>query len=687
MSDPVLDALAARAGSARPPPTSGDPVMDALTARASGKSFKSEAHAPSDTRALGDTDMDPDIGAGEAALHGASSLAGSAVGGIAGGMHMLGQVPNIIARAVTGAPGSATDEATDIVDWWKQKLTYEPRTSAGQGAVDAGAHALQTVGKPIQAVKDFAGDSAEAAGWGPLASTAMNVAPDALLSLVGAPGLPKGAGASLMEDAATAGRAVNDATGPARQAVSRAITRDDIPPSASPDANPFARESLGAAAAVPSQLATASPELQAAVRAEARSGSVDRAALDRHLEADSLPIPIRLTEGQATQDVAQLSHEMNRRAEGDADLARHFNQQNQQLIDNFDEIRREAAPYAVGNDHIQNGQALIDSYKAYDEAVSADIGAKYKALRDANGGDFPVDGPAFVQSADAALKKSMKARYVPAQIAADLEEFRSGPMTFENFENMRTNLAAEARKADRSGDGNAAAAIRIVRDSLEDLPITGESAKLKPLADAARQAAKARFDRMRADPAYRAAVDDSVAAGEASPLADDFVQKFVVKGKAANIHAMRETLADDPTAGETIAAGALNYVKSKSGVNIYTNEGNFSQAGYNRALAELTPKLDVLVGPKVGEQVQTLGNVARYTQAQPRGSFVNNSNTTVAEHAMNLAKGVAERGVNALVPGADLGSLAREKLSRRADNRFAQEAMKPGAGLKPRPHR
>lgn len=622
---------------------------------------------------LGDISTDPDIGAGEAVLHGASKVVGSMVGGVAGIGSLL--------------MGRGVDSATDTAKWWEQKLTYDPRTVAGQDAVNAGAGALAKATAPIQAVKDYAGSSAEAAGWGPLASTAMNVAPDALLAMVGAPGIPKGAGASILEDAAAVGRVARDAAAPAGAAIRRTFARDDIPLNANPtDAiNPFSRESLGAAAAVPSQLATASPELQAAVRNEARAGGVDRAALDRHLEADSLPIPMRLTEGQATQDVAQLSHEMNRRGQ-DPELAAHFNQQNQQLIDNLDEIRREAAPNAVGNDHIQNGQALIDHYKAVDEAANTEINAAYQAARDANGGDLPMDAPGFTTAADKALKKNMKARYLPAEIAADLAEFReTGTMSFEQFENLRTNLAAEARKAERSGDGNAAAAVHIVRDALESIQPVGEVAKVKPLFDTARSLAKARFDRLKADPAYRAAVDDPVAIGEASALADDFVNKFVVKGKAANIARMRENLAGQEGAAENIAAGALNYVKSKTGVNLYSNEGNFSQAGFNRALAELTPKLDELVGPKVAEQMQTLGNVARYTQAQPRGSFVNNSNTTVAGAAMNFAKSAAERGVNALVPGADIGTLAREKLAKRAEKKFVREALKPGAGLKPKP--
>lgn len=423
-----------------------------------------------------------------------------------------------------------------------------------------------------------------------------------------------------------------------------------------------------------------SPELRQVVTQAAKQGELNPESFQRHVEADQLPIPIRLTRGQATQDVQQLSHEQNARAKH-PELAARFNEQNKQLIENLDAVRQETSPTVVGSDHIQNGQTLVDAYKAMDAAASADISAKYKALEEANGGKFPVNGQSFVASADAALAKKMKGRYVPDAVKADLEDFRSGgQMTFESFENLRTNLAAESRKAERSGDGNAAAAINIVRESLENLPIEGEAANIKPLADAARTAARERFDRLRSDPAYKAAAEDSVGAGEASPLADDFVSKYVVRGKSAHIKKMREHLAGDEVAQETIAAGALNYLKNKAGVNAYTNEGNFSQSGYNKALSELLPKLGDIVPSETAETLQRIGNTARATQAQPRGSFVNNSNTLTAmaaEHVANIAEGAA----NYAAGGIPVGTYARKKLAGRGEKKFAEESLKPGAGV------
>lgn len=560
-------------------------------------------------------------------------MAENSLGGVTGGFGSL-------AEALTGADPGAHDWA------------YRPRTEAGkeiaQGAAEEGAK----IGQGYDAL----------AGTGPLAQTLKERIPQASAAISTAVPLIK------------AGGAMSSRFIPPRASPAEAISTEATGSS-------FGKDTLSSAAASPDVVA-ASPEIRAVVERAAKEGTLNRDVLTRHLEADSLPIKMRLTKGQAMQDPVQISIEQNARAKGNAELARVFNEQNQHLIDNLDEIRRSASPNVVAQDHIQNGQYLIDAYKAADEPIRADINAKYKALEAANGGQFPVDGKSFVQAADAALAKKMKGRYVPAQVAGDLEDLRNGgPMSFENFENLRTNLAAEARKADRSGDGNAAAAINIVRESLESLPMEGEAAKIKPLADAARAAAKARFDKLRADPAYRAAVDDDAVAGELSPLADDFIGKYVVKGKAANIKAMRENLAGDPAAGETIAAGALNYVKSKSGINLYTNEGNFSQAGYNRALSELTPKLDFLLGKETAEQAQALGNVARYTQAQPRGAFVNNSNTFVAaarEHAANILEGVA----NVKAGGLPVGTLVRKKFQQRAERKLVNEATAPGAGIR-----
>ena len=399
----------------------------------------------------------------------------------------------------------------------------------------------------------------------------------------------------------------------------------------------------------------------------------------RHIEADSLPVPIRLTKGQASGDIVQLSNEQNRRGK-DTQLAQRFNEQNGLLIDNINEIRTNAAPDAYGTKIIENSQGIIDAYKTLDGDRNKKISTAYKALEDANGGQFPIDGAQLALNAEAMLGKKLKTEFLPPSIKSQLERFKSGePMTFEQFEAMRTNLAAEIRKAERSGDGNAAMSSSIVREALEQLPLTGEAAtKLKPLADSARGLAKERFDMLKKDPAYKAAVDDVVPA-------DKFLQKFVVNGVNKNIATMVNHLGKDSVAHQHMAAGTVNWLKDKAG--IVDETGNFTQAGFNKALKQLddVKNMEQIFTPEAASQLKTLGNVARYTQAQPRGAFVNNSNTLVGALAEKAKQGISagvEGGLNVVAPGLQLGTTVMEMRARRANEAEVRKALEIGAGTK-----
>lgn len=434
------------------------------------------------------------------------------------------------------------------------------------------------------------------------------------------------------------------------------------------------KQSMGAAAAAP-RLTDLSPELQEGVRkaVQQTGGAVSPDTLTRHVEADSLPVRISLTEGQATQDPQIISQEMNTRGRTPAMVAR-LNEQNQQLIDNVRELRERVGPDVFTTNPVDHGASLIEAYKAKDAPIKADIAAKYKALEDANGGTFPLDTESFVKSTDAALSKALKSNSVPSDIGATLNEFRNGrQMTFEDFESLRSDAADASRTAT---DGRQRAAAGIIRDQLEKMPLTEDAAKLKPLADAARAAAKARFDALDADPAYDAAVHGTVPE-------DRFVQRFITGPSATRngVATMRANLADNPVATQTMGVAALDYLRQSAGIDPMWN-GNFGQASFNKALVALGPRLKSLVDNETSEHLDTLGNVARYVQSQPRGSFVNNSNTLVgalAEHSKNIAEGVANKTVGlGVIP---VGTMVREAAARSAATKSAAKSLAPGAGL------
>jgi hypothetical protein len=162
---------------------------------------------------------------------------------------------------------------------------------------------------------------------------------------------------------------------------------------------------------------------------------------------------------------------------------------------------------------------------------------------------------------------------------------------------------------------------------LEKLPLQDGAAALKPLADSARSAAKARFDLIDSDPAYAASVGDSVKVGEASPLADKFVDRYVVKAPRANVLRMQKNLAEVPTAKQTIAAGVIDTLRGRAKADV--EAGKFAADSYNGALGQVVPKADALFDPQIAAQLKDIGDVAKWTNIQPSGSYVNNSNTLV----------------------------------------------------------
>jgi hypothetical protein len=419
-------------------------------------------------------------------------------------------------------------------------------------------------------------------------------------------------------------------------------------------------------------LSVATPELQQAI-SSIPVEKVNLPTLQRHIEADTLPVPVRLTEGQATGDVIKLSNEQNRRGR-DPELAQRFNEQNGQLVENLGLIRDKAAPDVYGTKKIENSQGVIDAYKEIDGNLNKGINADYQALRDAAGGQFPVDAPQLLKNVEAKLKKELLSNEAPAGQFKELQRLaESNVMTVEDYLSLRRNLGDVART---NADGSVRKAAGYMIEELEKLPLQKEAAALKPLADKARASAKARFQMLEKDPAMKAAVDDSVPA-------DKFIDKFVVNGVNKNINTMVENLGRDSPAHQHMAAGTVNWLTDKSG--IVDGNGNFSQAGYNKALKKLddVQNLNAIFNQEAASQLKTLGNVARYTQAQPRGAFVNNSNTLVGSLAEKAAKGVSigvEKGLNVAVPGLQLGTSVMEMRARRAAEAQTKKALETGAG-------
>lgn len=533
-------------------------------------------------------------------------------------------------------------------------LTYVPRTEAGRAGLQGIGEVMSGPGKVAQ----FAADKIDSSGK--LSDTLGDVGERTMMASGILPGVAAVRGGLLSSIGRTAKRVADAVTNSVRDP--EAVTTAE---NVMADASRNSPQSMGAAAASP-RISNASPQLQHAVvtAAQKTGGAINPEAMARHLEADTLPVPVQLTEGEALNDVTKISHERN-----NPGLAEFYNKRNGALKQNIQAIRDQVGPEVFSRNEVEHGDTLIKAYQDKAAAADADITTKYQALRDANNGNFPADSKQLFANANTALKKEMLASKAPKDVMASLQEAADrGSITLDEFETARTRLAQIARG---SADGQERYAAGVIRQEMEKLPVTGNAAKLKGLADEARNAARQQFQALEADPAYKAAVEGSV-------KPDQFARKFVIGGTRDDVAKMAENLKDNETARQTMSVAAIDHLRDAAGVNP-DGTGAFGQARYNKALRALDPKLRSLVLPGHAETLEQLGNVARYTQEQPPGNFINNSKTFVAAAAEG-AKGLAEHAVNSKTLGIG-GTAVRSFAQKRAAKAELRRITAPGAGL------
>ena len=430
--------------------------------------------------------------------------------------------------------------------------------------------------------------------------------------------------------------------------------------------------SVGAAARRdPVRIEATIASLPAAEQAAARAIPIDRVnpvALENHAEALSLPAPVRLTAGQATGDFVAMSNEFNQRGKN-PELALRFGEQNDALVTNLDLFRENVAPDIFSTAPADLGKIIKDGYRALDDTLEAEIAGKYDRLRQAAGGQFPVDAPTLFKNVQDKLGRELLTDNAPsAQMKSLAQMAENNSMTFENYLALRRNLGKVIAS---SKDGNERMAARLMMDELDQLPLSPGAAALKPLADEARAAAKARFDLMKRDKAYDSIINKGVA--DENVLRDFLFGRS--KGTQENVRQMVANLGQQER--QALAAGVVQHLRDKA-VNA---AGDFSQAAYVKAFNELEPKLQGIIPQETINQMRSLGNVATRVKGRPSGSFFNESGTLVGALAEKGA-GAVEQTLNVMVPGASIGTMARQARAKKVEAARTAASLEPLAGTK-----
>ena len=302
------------------------------------------------------------------------------------------------------------------------------------------------------------------------------------------------------------------------------------------------------------------------------------------------------------------------------------------------------------DDAFTTAQRVIGSVQARDAALKAQESALYGAARDSSGRAIPLDRGAFLNEAFGNLAQSNKMAFLPEPIGKMLNQLGAGkvkvngqefdvPFDVNSIDQLKTMLASASRGTQ---DGNAKAAIKAVRDALENVQPRGPAAGGQQLATQAQsQAMRAgddaagalnAFDTARSFARDRRQWQESArfiedALGGASP--DGFVKKHVIGADVGELSKLRNAFAKSPDVLESVRKQLVSHILERGRADGDTVK--FSSAGMNDALKAIGDrKLSLFFSPDEIQQLRSAVNVGRYMQSQPIGSAVNNSNTAGA---------------------------------------------------------
>ncbi len=544
------------------------------------------------------TMADRAIGTAEAGLTLATGATGGTLGMIGGTLKGLAE------QILSGNFG--TPEAANLVEQSAQRgaeaLTYAPRTQQGQEQAAAAGETLSNL-IPVAAVAPgLAPASAGARAAAPLRTTARAAAEGVVRDVAGDAA------------AATAARGIDAASRVAELGAQKVTT--------------LPRRALEALrrdpdAPTPGTLASGG------------SAGTDMAT-QRQVLAESLPVPVRLTRGQATRDSGQLKFEVETAKLPDegARLRERYVQQNDAILRNLDawidQTGSEAPSLrAVG---VAVDKALVDQARA----DKAKVRAAYTAAEKAGELERPVTLDGLVQhlnesapdAATAPLLNVARNRAIQLGIATDnagvLEPL---PVPLKNAERYRQAIS---RATDYEATNVRQATII---KGLIDESTNGMGGDLYKQA----RAMRARYAQNYEDRATIAKLlNNKRGTSDRQVAFEDVFDHSILKGSLDDVRNVRRVLQRGGDEGQQawreLQGQTLTYLRDQATKNVATDaSGNrvISPAALDRALRELDAdgRLDFILGKKGAQNLRDLNDLAQYVKTVPPEAAINTSNT------------------------------------------------------------
>lgn len=373
------------------------------------------------------------------------------------------------------------------------------------------------------------------------------------------------------------------------------------------------------------------------------------------------------TVGMLTQNPSQITREMNLAKTGanstDQNLQRLpaiQNQNVQTLLTRLDDAGAANAPTA----EVAGGR-VIGGLQGRVAQSRGEINNLYGAARDSQGRSLDLNGQVFTTRANQLLDEAMVGGALPSDVANTMNRIARGemPLTVEIAEQLKTRIGNLQRG---SSDGGARMALGLVRQALDDAPLVqapqvnpgnlpAVPGTVPPSQAGAGQAAIDAFNRARAanrtymqtleaNPAL-AAVDDAASAVRSNPQlrsvedvvgSSGFMNKYVL-GKSATPGEVRSLVQQvGPEGVQALRQSIVRHLR-EAATNNTDDIAKFSNDAYRKALHNIgEDKLLTLFSPEEVLNLRNIGQAAKYMQAQPAGSAVNNS----ASGALVLGRGL-----------------------------------------------
>jgi hypothetical protein len=398
----------------------------------------------------------------------------------------------------------------------------------------------------------------------------------------------------------------------------------------------------------PAEEATPTPGTMGSVGA----AGTDVAAMRRASAAD-LPVPIRLTKGQASRDPAQLKFEVEtaKNPELGAPLRQRLNETNQSILENFDHWADQTGSEAPTLR--ATGSAVDQALVKQANAAKVEIKAKYAAARAAGEMEAPVSLNALVDHLNKAAPEATTAPLLVTarKLAIDLgiAEDRGGtlvpvgskPRPYSTLMNSKPepgvtlNTAEQFRQAINRNTDYELTNVRqaTIIKALVDEATAGKGGSLYKAARQARMRYAQNFE----DRAVIAKLlNDKKGTADRQVALEDVHKHAILDGSLDDVRTVRKVLqtggAEGQQAWKELQGATLRHIRDEATKSVALDaRGNrvISPAALDKTIRSLDTdgKLDFIFGKKGAQQLRDLRELAQIAKTVPPETAVNTSNT------------------------------------------------------------